>query len=38
MIWELILAIKVGIKESVIVNGHEYQMKSVVVGELKPMK
>jgi hypothetical protein len=33
-----LISIKIGIKEPVVTNGHEYQMKSGVLGELKPRK
>jgi hypothetical protein len=32
------LVIKIGIKETLIDNGHNYQVQSVVLGELKPTK
>jgi hypothetical protein len=33
VIWELILVIKMAIKEPVIGGGHEYQVKSAVLDE-----
>jgi hypothetical protein len=38
VIWELILVIKIRIKEPVLPVAHDYQVNSVVLDELKPMK